>query len=52
MLDGMNLIFANGIKAAFGEEGLQCRNIMQQMMHSLYDLVGQYYEKGNDVGRC
>jgi hypothetical protein len=43
-LHGMNLIFANGVKAAFGEGGLECRNIMQ-LMHSLYDLVGRY-EKG------
>ena len=43
-LHGMNLIFANGVKAAFGEGGLECRNIMQ-LMHLLYNLVGRY-EKG------
>jgi hypothetical protein len=43
-LHGMNLIFANGVKASFGEGGLECRNVMQ-LLHSLYDLVGRY-EKG------
>jgi hypothetical protein len=40
-LHGMNLIFANSVKAVFGEGGLDYRNVMQ-LMHSLYDLVGRY----------
>jgi hypothetical protein len=43
-LHAMNLIFANSVKSAFGEGGLEFRNIMQ-LLHSLYDLVGRY-EKG------
>jgi hypothetical protein len=40
-LHGMNLIFANSVKAVFGEGGLDYRNVMQ-LLHSLYDLVGRY----------
>jgi hypothetical protein len=40
-LHGINLIFANSVKAIFGEGGLDYRNVMQ-LMHSLYDLVGRY----------
>jgi hypothetical protein len=40
-LHGMNLIFANSVKGVFGEGGLEYRNAMQ-LLHSLYDLVGQY----------
>ena len=37
-------MFANAVKAEFGEGKLKARNIMQ-LLHSLYDLVGRY-EKG------
>jgi hypothetical protein len=40
-LHGMNLIFANSVKAVFGEGGLGYRNAMQ-LLHCLYDLVGRY----------
>jgi hypothetical protein len=41
MLHGMNLIFANSVKAVFEEGGLDYRNVMQ-LLHSLYNLVGRY----------
>ena len=40
----MNIVFANAVKAVFGEVKMKARNIMQ-LLHSLYDLVGRY-EKG------
>jgi hypothetical protein len=40
-LHAMNLIFANSVKAIFGEGGLDYRNVMQ-LLHSLHDLVGRY----------
>jgi hypothetical protein len=40
-LHAMNIIFANSVKAIFGECGLDFRYVMQ-LLHSLYDLVGRY----------
>jgi hypothetical protein len=39
-LHDMNLMFTNPVKAACGEGGPDCRNVMQ-LMHSVCDLVGR-----------